>query len=297
MRLRNNLLSIAIFSLAGCGTRSLPFDDSDGGAGGGPDLAQPVRVADLAIPITPVVDLAVPVVDLALGGSLTGDPCTRSSDCGGIKPFCLIKDSQGMLWPGGYCTSYCNPQKNDPATGINATCPGVGTCLGQGTSGSCELACTAMDGMMPCTRQGYSCFQGCEPTSYSQCDPRKPGGCGNGRTCVRFGLDPVGGCYDACDPFAQGCAADKAGPRCCYGSYDTGEGFCIQATQNGGNGDACRYLTDCGCGFSCSYGANGKGTCRAWCGGPNKLPCKNGAACFDYAPGTVPSTVLGVCGG
>src|SRR5579871_459077 len=112
---------------------------------------------------------------MVMGGN-TGDPCAKNTDCQGTKPVCITKDTQGIMWPGGYCTSTCNPQKNDPQTGINASCPGgTGICLGAGTSGSCETACTDMMGTMPCTRMGYSCFQGCEPTARSQCDPTKMG--------------------------------------------------------------------------------------------------------------------------
>jgi hypothetical protein len=286
--------ALALVSLGACGNRSLSFP-TDGDATA-TDLATPPPSVDLAMPTTPI-DLAVPVVDLAGGGSgVTGAPCVSASDCVGLKAVCIRMDAQGTTWPGGYCTSLCNPMKNDPMTGANAQCPGMGTCAGQGAQGSCLTFCSASGGPNPCTRAGYSCFQGCEPTSYSQCDPRKQLSCGPGQTCVRDGYDAVGACLSSCDPFAQGCGVGMRGPQCCYGSYDTGEGFCTPPTAQGGPGDPCLYTTDCGCGFVCSYQQNGKGFCRAFCGGPKQVPCKGGASCFDYAPGVVPSTVLGVCG-
>ncbi len=235
------------------------------------------------------------------GGANTGDPCTKPSDCGGTKPACITKDAMGTVWPGGYCTSTCNPQKNDPNDTTNTQCPGgAATCQGQGTQGGCALLCTDAKGGMPCTRQGYSCFQACEPTTLSQCDPTKAGVCGQGKTCVRLGADNVGDCVPSCDIFTQMCPADTMGnPQACYASFDTGEGLCSAPYGNppGADGDACQYLNACSQGLTCWQPNNMTApVCRPFCGGKNNVACMNGKKCVDLGM-TVKVAVAGACGG
>ena len=232
------------------------------------------------------------------GGANTGDPCVKAADCGGMKPQCLTKDSQGNTWPGGYCISQCNPQKNDPNDTTNPACIGGGaTCLGQGTSGACETICSGKTGATPCTRTGYSCFQTCEPTSISKCDPTKAGICGPKMTCVRLGADNVGQCAPSCDPFAQGCMDIMGQPAGCYASDDTGEGVCSQVFGMGADGDACMYLNACNPGLGCYAAPKAMmAQCRPYCGGAKSVACANGKMCVDLST-TVKKTATGICGG
>lgn len=252
-------------TVAGCGT---PTSGADGA--GKQDLAG-----------LNGADLAMAGGDLAQAGPTgadTGAPCAKAADCAGTKPVCVTKDTQGIAWPGGYCVSQCNPIKNDPNDGTNPGCPGGnGTCRGQGNQGVCETACTAAAGANPCTRTGYSCFQACEPTAESQCDPNKRASCpqdggapitvvtthvpdggipdgGNAdafttttttnssRVCTLIGADPVGACSNGCDPTAMQDPMTPV-PPCkagdgCYPSYATGEGFCFGVFgMLGGSGD------------------------------------------------------------
>jgi hypothetical protein len=249
----------------------------------------------------------------AMVGGNTGDPCMKATDCAGNKPVCITKDTMGTTWPGGYCTSTCNPNMNDPNTGLNPQCPGgSGLCLGQGTQGACELACTDMMGQMPC-RMGYSCFQGCEPTSLSECDPTKSiamnsgcaqdAGTGKPRVCVRIGADNVGQCTDGCDPFAQNCTGMM---MACYASDDTGEGVCSQEFGNvgmQGDGVVCMYLNACDAGFACyAPPMANQAVCRPYCGGPKSIQCSAlmpkpmKLNCVDLST-TVKVATIGVCGG
>jgi hypothetical protein len=243
----------------------------------------------------------------------TGGSCTSAIDCGGTAPTCITKDSNGIVWPGGYCTSKCNPTKNDPNTGVNVSCPGSGTCIGYGVTGLCEATCTNMSGTMPCTRMGYSCFQSCEPSAESECNPTVHGSCPQdggsvhyvvdlgmevraGRTCFRIGADDVGACGDSCNPFVQDCGLDQNGdPQGCYATADTGEGICVtHLPASQGDGALCNYLNDCDAGFGCHPGGVGMaGTCRAYCGGPNAVTCV-GATCSDLSP-TVSAATIGYC--
>ncbi len=253
---------------------------------------------------------------MMMGGN-TGDPCAKATDCQGTKATCITKDTTGITWPGGYCTSQCNPQKNDQ-NGLNTACPGgQGTCVGQGTSGACELACTDAMGGMPCPRQGYSCFQGCEPTAISECDPTKKGSCPqdggvvlgdggeySGRVCVRIGADPVGQCTNGCDVFKQNC---QGAMEACYASDDTGEGVCSQEYNPSGNpqtdGVQCFYLNMCDPGFGCyAPPMANMAVCRPYCGGPNNvlcsaiMPAPQKMKCVDLST-TVKAATVGVCGG
>jgi hypothetical protein len=265
------------------------------------DLAM-APVDDLAM--APADDLATPVVhDLAMPVSKgnTGDACANAANCRGTAPMCITRDAMGNVWPGGYCTSTCNPALNDPQTGINAACPGGnGICLGAANPGNCGTACTAMNGANPCKRAGYACFEVCEPQALSQCNPTVKGACGGGMTCVRIGADDVGQCTPSCNPFAQGCALIMNMPTGCFASDDTGEGLCSTIYRANGDGTACLYLNDCKAGLACYSPPNAMNqnqvVCRPYCGGPMNKACTNGHVCVDLSP-NVTKAVVGVCGG
>lgn len=281
-----------------------------GGSDALPDMSQILDNADLAMPevadmaMAPPADQAMmPGADLAqpMGTAPTGAPCAKTLDCAGTKPVCILKDAQGHNWPGGYCVSQCNPQKNDLQSGINPACPGGGgTCLGTGTMGTCETACTGMNGMMPCQRQGYLCFQACEPMALSDCDPTMKGSCLNGTACIRVGSDDVGRCAPACDPFKQGCAQIMMADAACYASDDTGEGACSTVFGKNSDGQQCVYLNDCVAGLACYSPPNAMNQnqvlCRPYCGGPMNVACNNNKQCVDLSP-NVKKAVIGVCGG
>jgi hypothetical protein len=267
-----------------------------------------------------IADMNTTNADLAMKQlANTGDPCAKSTDCGGNSPSCLVKDSSGLMWPLGYCTSKCNPQKNDPNTYTNTACPGNGTCIGNGTSGSCYTYCTSKSGGLPC-RDQYLCFNWtmgdryCGPAASSECDPSKTGTCPqdggsifvddggqstySGRVCERIGPDPVGQCADGCSVFLQNCNNDNSGnPQGCYASFETGEGLCSSPAPGGKDGAACIYLNGCDPGLGCHTEGNNY-VCRPYCGGPNNVACNNGKKCVVMSTsGTVPVAVVGMCGG
>lgn len=288
------LASLALVSLgAGCGKDATPPQ------GGKPDL-------DMASGID---------TDMANVGGNTGDTCLLNTDCMGLFPSCVREDSQGRSWPGGYCVSKCNPQKND-ADGFNGACPGgTGTCTGSGVDGRCRTACTAKIGALPCERMGYSCWtNGCEPTAFSECDPSKKGSCPedggvllpattdggmkgySGRVCGRYGDDDVGLCRNGCDVFTQIClVAMGSKPLGCYASHDTGEGSCSDVVGGGGDGETCRYLNSCAPGLAC-HGEAEATRCRKFCRtGAQPRSCPIGQKCGDLGP-KVKSDLVGVCG-
>src|SRR5207248_2904628 len=80
----------------------------------------------------------------------TGSACTAAAQCAGTSADCLT-------WPGGYCTSSCDLADVDPATGLDAKCPGGGYCTDLGNGLQCHAECTARAGVSPC-RTSYSCF-------------------------------------------------------------------------------------------------------------------------------------------
>ena len=275
------LTMLAACSGGGNGGRH-PRIDADGGAP--VDLAK--SEAEDMVTIGPT--------DLAAPSGNTGGPCTKKADCAGTKPFCVIKDANDVPWPGGYCGSGCHLYNNDPTTGINPDCPGGnGTCRGTpGSSGYCYDACDKGT----CKRQGYSCFQNyCEPTALSQCNPTVKGSCGTDMACIRIGVDNVGECTTACDPFAQLCVGPTGNTQGCYASADTGEGVCSDISGSAFNGDACQGLNGCDSGLGCYWNGT-TGVCRPFCGGPNNVACDNGMQCVDSSP-TVQKTVIGLCGG
>jgi hypothetical protein len=250
-------------------------------------------------------------------GAPTGDPCTAPADCDGNKPVCITKDSTGVMWPMGYCSSTCSTTKNDPNTRINPACPGNnGTCVGT----QCETLCSAGT-----CRMGYSCFQSCEPTGRSQCDPTMAMSCpqdgGTGffqpdpdggvddagmplgkdvtapRNCARIGQDDVGRCTDGCDPLYPQ-STGMPSPPCtaqqgCYPSYETGLGTCFETLNGVDEGQPCMYLNNCNPGLACRTVKNQK-ICRKMCGGPNMVGCPNGQTCADLTT-TVKKDVLGSC--
>jgi hypothetical protein len=286
MRLTSLLVALAV---AGCGDNAGNSDAS---------LDQSQKISDAATPGdgSVPVDAASPP-DLAKPPGNTGAPCASAAECGGMQPVCLTTQN-GQTWPGGYCSSSCNPVQNDPGSGLNPACPGSGTCAGQGMMGSCFAPC----GPPPCARMGYSCFatpfNACEPTSLSQCDPTVAGKCGAGMSCVRIGPDPVGRCDPGCDLFAENCPADGQGnPQACYASQDNGEGTCFSLRNPPGSSDGmqCMFLNDCAPGLYC-HGEGAFAYCRPYCGGPNNVACTNGKACVDLSA-KVPKSVVGLCGG
>ena len=105
MKRYSSILFLAA-SVAGCGNGSggkvdLGGSGGDSGGGGMQDLT-----------------MVQGQPDLSMAGAPTGDPCAKATDCGGTKPNCIVKDMTGTAWPGGYCTSSCNPSKNDQQTGL-----------------------------------------------------------------------------------------------------------------------------------------------------------------------------------
>jgi hypothetical protein len=115
---------VAALALGGCSTRLLP---------------------------TPI-DFGAPLDFAVYEG--TGAACFPS----GTTPGCLPDQTcEGNIYPGGYCTHGCVVSENDPVTGLNASCPGRGTCRGLGADiNGCFLAC-AEDA--DC-RVGYVCVDG-----------------------------------------------------------------------------------------------------------------------------------------
>jgi hypothetical protein len=232
----------------------------------------------------------------------------QAADCKGAIAKCVTKDVTGVVWPDGYCVSACDPLKNDPMSGLNPDCPGHGTCFG-GMTGTCYLACTSRQGNDPCLRNGYSCFyRGCLPDALSECDPTMAsscpqdggfpldGGVRSGQTCESEGYDPVGVCFDRCDPFTQNCPKDGLGnPEGCYPTWTFGDGFCASSGK-ATDGQPCAYLNTCAPGLTCVGDAMGNYLCRPFCGGPGNVTCKNGKKCVDLS-GMVKSTVVGICAG
>jgi hypothetical protein len=235
----------------------------------------------------------------------TGAPCTFAGECTGLTPICLTKGPDGLTWPYGYCMESCDSTHNDPMTGINPDCPGIGVCLAFNMEGRCFALCTALSGTMPC-RASYSCFETCasgpgcipfcEPEAESQCNPTVSGSCESGMDCVRTGIDNVGVCMQTCDLFRQNCDQSR-GPMACYVVDDTGRGFCEQpfGVQPNGDGGVCLYPNDCRAGLTCFQEGLGS-VCRPFCGGPMNVPCSNGKSCVDLSA-KVKVAVVGVCGG
>ena len=229
---------------------------------------EPSREIEVTVPVTP---------------GNTGDPCRLDAECRGTSAIC-ITSRFGATWPGGYCSATCSPARNNVATGVNPDCPGRGWC---DFEGRCLTPCTAKS----CKRASYACFtEGCSPTALSRCNPATRGSCGAGKTCIRTGVDDVGDCYPACDPFRQSCPSVGGKGAGCYVSFDTGEGGCI-VYNVGGEGKRCGFLNDCSPGLMCHQNA-----CRPYCGGPSNRGCSNGHSCIPFS-NRVPVSVAGVCAG
>jgi hypothetical protein len=223
----------------------------------------------------------------------SGDACNVDADCKGLEPVC-VRERRGIVYPGGQCTSKCDPQKNEPSTGRNPDCPGTKSMCNK-RRGLCLQSCTAKTGASPC-RQGYACFEDegpvCAPEALSQCNPSVPGSCapldGGARGCISVGLDLVGFCVEGCNVFTQGCS--QAGFGCFPNAI--GEGICLTATATGTSGVSCEYINACAPGFGCPT----SGVCRPFCGGPANVACTNGKTCIDYSV-EVKKSVVGLCDG
>ena len=301
------IAALAMLTASGCSSTSTstPSDASDAAPDGAtqndaPDLAQdgpPLAPREDANGFPPPPN-----------GS-TGALCTTATECMGPTPVCRTKSHTGIIYPGGYCSSACDPTKNDPMTGIDPECPSnAGTCV-PGATPACLALCTDKAGAEPC-RDQYSCFLAsnltavCLPSSISQCDPTVKGSCpssdaGTPQTCTSVGIDPVGQCDEACDYFAQSCASIQAGdasaqPRACYAN-ELGEGVCAVPSAMGADGATCVFFTDCAAGLGCRLEGNA-GACRPYCGGAGNVACNNGKQCVDSSM-TVPKSVAGYCAG
>jgi hypothetical protein len=112
-----------------------------------------------------------PEVCVANGGSCTGpdmaafvavgNACGDSSDCGGFRALCRKTGPDGISWPGGYCTTWCDPARNQ-VEGFNVLCGPGAVCVREVDGGICETGCNAWQ---PCRDGGYECRNaGCEPS-------------------------------------------------------------------------------------------------------------------------------------
>ena len=264
----------------------------------------PIVVADAGSPPSEAdADTDGATTPLVTDGT-SGAPCQSAADCKGKNPKCLTSLGKGEFI-GGYCTSQCDPSKND-SRDRNTTCPGTGAVC-ERSQGACFAGCTDKQGARPC-RSDYLCtYNGngsiCLPASYSECDLSKRGSCGGGKVCIISGLDPVGFCAPGCDIFAQDCGgsvtvdggADAGAPK--EGCYPNalGEGHCADVKTAGKDGDDCLYVNDCAPGLSCNDEGSAR-VCRPLCGGPGDVACKNGKSCVDLSSETaVP--IAGVCAG
>lgn len=223
----------------------------------------------------------------------SGEPCTADTDCKGIAAEC-VHERNGVTYPGGSCTSKCDPAKNDVATQQNPDCPGTRSVCNERV-GKCLRTCTEKAGANPC-REGYSCYDDetavCGPDAISQCQPSKVGQCGpddaGPRACIKVGYDDVGLCVAGCDVFAQGCT--EPGFACFPNA--AGEGTCLTSVTSGTEGASCTYKNDCAAGLGCAP----SGVCRPYCGGASNVACTNGKSCVDF-DATIKKSLVGVCDG
>jgi hypothetical protein len=286
---------------------------NDAGAGAETDASG--RRPDRAAPRRPGIDASVPGAD---GGAVptesgeTAAYCTTGSDCAGADPYACA--TLGIGDPpapphlvGGYCASSCDPDANDPVTGLSPDCPGTGSCGrpnyrswdGRIADARCFRPCTARDGERPCPAH-LQCYLGvCQAPGSEHgfetdaCDPTVPLDCGDPLTCLRAGLDDVGVCHWGCDVFAQdcngawfdGCVASAFGQGHCTNVGDVGEGA-------GCSGPPALWFP-CGAGLTCRQ-EGASAFCRAYCGGPLDRACPAGQRCVDLSSFS-PKTVVGVC--
>jgi len=185
-------------------------------------------------------------------GAGLGDACSDSTDCG-RSGLCLAEDPFGF--PGGYCSSSCNPMLTGECGGgvcVETDAPDQGLCL---------LGCT----MPTDCRAGYGCndrmiFFGMLPDSACVPECSSSSDCTlTGRTCE----SSVGLCQPAL------AAAEFGGP--CTGDGDCVGGFCL---TEGENGAAHGYCVD-----ECDPG------------GTDPADCPAGGTCLDLGP----SIAIGVC--
>lgn len=289
------VLVSVLCAVSGCGQDGMP----------GPDAA-----------CSSPVDLDWAPPDLAHGPG-TGDPCKRDSDCvpgPDGRARCILKTAPGehwvmeVVWPGGYCSSYCRIERNDPDTGINPDCPGgSGSCEqlrgDGGAEGQCLLQCFTERYRRYCDfeRFQYRCGSPgrrplCLPATVEkrECDGRKRGSCGPGRTCVVdvddvFQIDTQ--CERACDPILP--PAD-----CNCQRTEIGEGFCLPPVDYfkpykpgercfGGNGPY-----PCTSGYGCTFDTRLPSPlhCRRYCTRDgDRSQCGPCGACVDIVNG------IGLC--
>ena len=233
------------------------------------------------------------------GDNQTGGPCSSTNHCGGTNPVCIQVDGMGTVWPYGYCTSDCNPQRNDHFDRTNNACPGGNaTCEGTGAQGRCLVLCAATPPPAFCAVvPGYACFTDvCLPSTLSEC-ATGDGGCapasadaggdGKAQVCAATGGNGVGICRPACDVIEQNCASGSQ----CYFTVINHVAYCDAPPSEPGvdEGAPCGYVNGCKKGLICYFSGNQNGVCSAPCGGDKKVVCTGGKGCqtlFDR---------LGVC--
>ena len=248
------------------------------------------------------------------GGAVqTGGACAVDTDCAGASAVCrhTLYNTDGsaeLPIPGGECASACQIANDDPMTGVDPECPGVGTCVKNVVLGAiCYQGCTAATGYLPC-RVGFSCAFGpanqgeCAPSALFACNPSVGGTCtpdadGGAQSCQSAGPDPVGDCVPGCHPVTQDCpSGGDAGPMGCYPG-NSSDGLCFGAGSREA-GAGCVYTNDCAPGLTCTATTlpdGGSGfACVQLCGGPTDAGCAAGLACKAYSP-TTPQSTLGFC--
>lgn len=177
-----------------------------------------------------------------------GDPCTKTSECGGA-PSALCLTESGGLFPAGYCTEECRPAAASNSCGSGALCvPNTNTTLG----GVCLRLCSpGSDAGLTC-RAGYTCGT----TLF--------GASAGGSVCVP-GV-PVA-------PFGAPCST--------HGDCEAG-GFCAPA-RDGLRGGYCTRdcdttnPTSCGDTGQCLIISNGRRVCAKKCAANGD--CRDGYAC------------------
>jgi hypothetical protein len=273
---------------------TINFGDDDGGG----DMAGPS--VDMAFP----EDMAMACVpNGAVGNGNTGAVCRVDKDCkagpnmqAGKCVFKLNVNGNMIDFPGGYCTSACDPGGNTVG-GQNIQCPGGnGTCLDLGGDNMCVTLCSNTANCRNC----YACFiandsgYGCLPGSLSQCNPSVPNSCpfanGKPQTCADQGQGDVGTCALTCDPFLnKGCPNGKE----CHISAINGLGYCTK-TGNVNNfmpGDPCIvFANDCPGGYGCNMGS-----CWKYCNDANRpMQCGMAYKCQPF-PGMLDTMTVGIC--
>lgn len=235
------LLAASIAALGGVACSS---DHGDGGDDAGIIVPDSARMPDAV-----VYDAGPPTGNI-------GGACAADTDCTGSANMCITDPN---LFPGGYCTTACDPTM--PTMG----CPSGSTCQDFGGAGQqfCVLDC---DSTM---------------TSVRQCHGRAGYGCSQG---IMFGGGCYGGCFDATDCGA-GLMCDQMGGQ-------LGSGACY--TPGATIGVPCTQDTQCPSGAQCQPEDGGGwpgGACIA--GGCNVMTntgCDGDAQCIQLQPAFGPPT-------